>query len=366
MRSAADHLSRTIEAGLIPSASWVVGGAEEVLASGALGNAVLLPAAVAASEETIYDLASLTKPLVTSPLALILAREAGFGLHDEVRRFVASFDRQDKREIRLEHLLTHTSGLADWAPLYVSGASTAEYVEQIARMEPRHRPGERALYSDLGYIVLGEILERVAGASLDRLARELILEPTGAEACFRPGPGLLGRVAATEEACKYERRKAGSEAARYAGWREGVVRGEVHDQNAWAAGGVAGHAGLFGTARAVWTIAREILAGGSGVLDEKDRGALSVPMTGSLPEPRSAGFRVNRGDNGKSDPATAAGSALSPEAFGHNGFTGTSVWIDPRAGRIFVLLTNRVHPEVRDEVDMNEIRRGFHALAAVS
>jgi len=366
VRSPAELLAARVEAGEIPSASWLVGEAGGVLASGCVGNAVVLPESVAATEETIYDLASLTKPLVTSPLALILSREAGFSLGDPVRRFVASFDRQDKREILLEHLLTHTSGLPDWAPLYVRGRSVPEYVEQIARMDLRARPATRTAYSDLGYIVMGEILERAAGAPLDRLAAELILEPAGAEARFRPGPDLLARVAATEEACKYERRKAGTEAAGYRGWREGVIRGEVHDQNAWAAGGVAGHAGLFGTARAVWAAVRGLLGRSPGPLSGKDLEALTLPMTGNLPEPRSAGFRVNRGVDGKSDPGTAAGVALSPETFGHNGFTGTSVWIDPRAGRVLVLLTNRVHPEVRDDVDMNEIRREFHASAAVS
>jgi len=366
MRSPADLLASLIEAGKIPSASWLVGDAEGVLSSGALGQAVLHPAEAPAGEETIYDLASLTKPLVTGLLALILGRQAGIRLDEPVRRFLPEFDREDKKEIRLFHLLTHTSGLPDWAPLYAAGSSLPDYVHQIARMAPRHRPGAATLYSDPGYIALGALIEKVGATSLDRLARELIFERTRSGACFRPGPELRCRVAATEESCKYERRKAGASAHGYRGWREGVIHGEVHDQNAWVLGGVAGNAGLFGNARDVWLIAREILAGPSSLLHEEDRRRLARKETGDLPEPRSIAFRINQGPDGESDPGTAAGRALAAEAFGHNGFTGTSVWLDPRAGRLFVLLTNRVHPEVRDDVDMNEIRREFHRLAAAT
>lgn len=364
MRAPADFLAERIEAGDIPSASWIIGDAERVIEEGAAGSAVVLPSRVPATRETLYDLASLTKPLATSLLAIRLRREAGFDLLDRAARFLPEFDRQDKREITLAHLLTHTSGLPDWAPLYLKGASIPEYLLQIREVTPRSRPGERVVYSDLGYIALGAILERIGTSTLSRLADACIFEPVGARPCFRPGPGLLSRVAATEEACNYEREKAGPAAATYRGWREGIIRGEVHDQNAHAAGGVMGHAGMFGTARDVYLIAREALAAEPRILLEDEVPLIREARTAAAGEPRSLAYRINRGDGGKSDPSTAAGPALPPETFGHNGFTGTSVWIDPKAGRLFVLLTNRVHPRVREEMDMNALRREFHRLAA--
>lgn len=364
MRGPADYLAGRIDAGDIPSASWVVGDAEGVLDSGAAGRAVVVPEEVPATRETLYDLASLTKPLVTSPLALVLRREAGFDLEDPAARFLPELGRMDKRGITLRHLLAHTSGLPDWAPLYVRGESVAEYLRQIREIDLEARPGARVRYSDLGYICLGAVLERASGATLDALAASLIMERCGARACFRPGPALLARVAATEASCNYERRKAGPAAAAYARWRSGVIRGEVHDQNAWAAGGVAGHAGLFGTAMDVHLIAREAIGPPSRILPEADLALLREDQTGGLPEARSAAYRINRGPGGEADPATAAGTALPASAFGHNGFTGTSVFVDPEARRVYVLLTNRIHPAVREELDMNGLRREFHRLAA--
>jgi CubicO group peptidase (beta-lactamase class C family) len=240
VRGHAEYLVTRIETGDIPSATWLVGEAGSVLDAGAAGCAVLDPQRVPAVPDTVYDLASLTKPLVTSLLALILVDEEGVDLDQPARRFLPAFASLDKREITLAHLLAHVSGLPDWAPLYAGGGSVEEYLSRIGGMEPVARPGTRVVYSDLGYIALGAILEHLGTAPLDRLARSFIFEPTGAQACFRPGPGLLPRVAATERECNYERGKAGEAARGYSGWRQGVIRGEVHDQNAWAVGGVAG------------------------------------------------------------------------------------------------------------------------------
>ena len=363
MRAPADFLAERIDAGDIPSASWIIANAEGVISEGSAGSAVILPSRVAASRETLYDLASLTKPLVTTLLALLLRREAGFTFGDRAARFLPEFDRLDKRDITLSNLLTHTSGLPDWAPLYVKGASIPEYLRQIREKELLFRPAALVLYSDLGFIALGAILERIGGSPLDRLASELIFERVGALACFRPGPDRRPRVAATEEACNYERVKAGTAAAGYRGWREGVIRGEAHDQNAFAAGGVAGHAGLFGTARDVYLIAREALASEPKLIREDEMPLIREAQSGTSSEPRSLAYRINRLEDGGPDPSSAPGVALSPATFGHNGFTGTSVWIDPEAGRLFILLTNRVHPRVRPEIDMNALRREFHRLA---
>ena len=364
MNRPAEYLQEKIKTGEIPSAAWLVGDAASILARGVHGNAVVEPEMVAAGPETIYDLASLTKPLITSQLILILCGENQVDLNSSVSRFLPEFARTDKRDIRLGHLLTHSSGLPAWAPLYAEGESIAEYIRLIGKTQPLTRPGRNIIYSDLGYISLGVIAEKLGSAPLETLATELICAKLACKALFRPGADLRHRVAATEEACNYERGLAGDQARGYNGWREGVIRGEVHDQNAWAAGGVAGHAGLFGTAEDVYLMARETVSKEPALLNRTQQSLMAGVQTGGLGSPRSMAYRVNVGEGGTPDRDTAAGDALGADAFGHNGFTGTSVWIDPGRDRIYVLLTNRVHPRVQESLDMTSLRREFHRQAS--
>ncbi|HEY3174627.1 MAG TPA: serine hydrolase domain-containing protein [Candidatus Polarisedimenticolia bacterium] len=360
-RTVEEYLSARVEAGEIPGAAWAVAGPEGILQEGAAGDAVVLPERIAAAPSTIYDLASLTKPLVTSFLFLKLGEDLGLTPGAPARRYLPELDRIDKRDITLEHLLTHTSGLPAWAPFYARGTTAGEYLLQIRELSPEARPGVRVIYSDVGYIALGEILRRCASVPLDALAREEIFGPLELTCtAFKPPRAWVPRVAATEESCNYERGLAASLADGYAGWREGVIRAEVHDQNAWVLGGVSGHAGLFSTARETAIISLEYLGtrGSRGLLDEEAVRFAREDRTPGLEEARSLAFRIaSRGE-------TAAGPALPPETFGHNGFTGTSVWIDPVRPRVYVLLTNRVHPAVSDRADMLALRRGFHSVAS--
>ena len=363
VRTIPEYLTERVDAGEIPGATWVVAGTDGILDEGAVGQSVLIPERVAATTSTIYDLASLTKPLVTSMLYLRLRRQLGLSDDAPACRFLPEIDRMDKREITLRHLLTHTSGLPAWLPFYLRGSSPTEYLAQLRELPPRARPGTQVTYSDAGYIALGEILSRAATTPLDRLAREMIFAPLGlADTCFNPSRSLMARVAATEESCQYERELSGPASQGYTGFRQGVIRGEVHDQNAWVLGGVSGHAGLFSTAREASVIAAEFLEdrGGSrlGLLDSKAISHAGVDQTPGLAEARTLAFRVSlRGE-------TAAGPDLPTLAFGHNGFTGTSIWIDPRRPRVYVLLTNRVHPVASRGADMLALRRGFHSLAS--
>lgn len=359
----ASFLLERVRDGAIPGAVWAVSGPDGILSEGAVGHAMLVPEKIPATLDTIYDLASLTKPLVTSFLYLLLRRELGLAPDDPIWRHLPEIDRLDKRDITLRHLLTHTSGMPDWLPFYLRGATIGEYLRQLRDMPPRSRPGTAVLYSDAGYIMLGEILQRAATLPLDRLLAPSILEPLGlSSTAFNPPRAWLHRVAATEDSCEYERKLAGPAAEAYSGFRTGIIRGEVHDQNAWVLGGVAGSAGLFSTARETTAIVLEYLgerAGfAKGILNAEAIELARRDATPGLNEARSFGFRVaQRGE-------TAAGPDLPGESFGHNGFTGTSVWIDPVRPRIYVLLTNRVHPRVSDTVDMVDLRRRFHSLAS--
>ena len=352
-------LAERIESGEIPGAVWAVAGPEGILAAGAIGNAALLPLPERARMDTIYDLGSLTKPLVTALLFLAVGRDLGLEADTPARRIIPEMDRMDKRGITLRNLLTHTAGLPAWAPLYTSGSTIEEYLGEIRDTALVAPPGTRVVYSCMGYIILGEILQRCAAQPLDRLASEVVLRPLKLTSTgFRPPRAWLPRVAPTEDSCEYERKLAGSRADGYGGYRRGIIRGEVHDQNAWALGGVAGNAGLFSTVGETVALALQFLGPGNGLLDGEAVKRATEDQTSGLQEARSLAFLLAaRGE-------TSAGPDLPVEAFGHNGFPGTSVWIDPVRQRVYVLLTNRVHPRAIEGYDMMPLRRRFHSLAS--
>jgi CubicO group peptidase (beta-lactamase class C family) len=240
--------------------------------------------------------------------------------------------------------LNHTSGLPAWFPLYTRGEGARAYSRTLAELDPAAAPGSAVLYSDINFLLLGDILEAHFSRPLESAFEELVATPAGSSAGFLPSASRP--AAATEKGDETERRMTAALGLSYPHFRNGVVRGEVHDGNALRRGGVAGNAGLFGSPRDVWALARQWL------LDFPV--AFCKDTTPLLPEARGLSWQGSRG----------AGSAIprmSRRCFGHTGFTGTSLWIDPDADRIAILLTNRIHPAVR-AVDFNEVRRRFHAI----
>jgi CubicO group peptidase (beta-lactamase class C family) len=354
-----DYLRAHVDAGDFPGASYLVAGGGKILAEGALGSAVLRPERIEATTSTLYDLASLTKPIAGALLAAVLASERRMSWDDRVARHLPEWDAPgDAARITVLDLLTHRSGLPAWKPLYLHASGSDEYLERLKRLPLERPPGERVVYSDPGYILLGFALARSGGAPLDRLFAKTITGPLSLrDLLYRPRGSLRRRIAATEAGNRKERLLAGTEGDGYNGWRTEVAWGEAHDLNARALGGISAHAGLFGTARAVFRVAQEFLGTRNGLLDERQRQLMTTDLTAGLGEARSAAFVIASG------PGAPAGGGLSSRSFGHTGFTGTSLWIDPDSRRIYVLLTNRVHPEFR-EIDMNAIRRGFHEVAA--
>jgi CubicO group peptidase (beta-lactamase class C family) len=354
-----DYLRAHIEAGDFPGASYLVAGDARILAEGALGSAVLRPERVAAAVSTLYDLASLTKPLAGALLAALLASERRLSLDDPLSRHLPEWDVEgDAARITLLDLLTHRSGLPAWCPVYLQATGRDGYLERLKRLPLERPPGERVVYSDPGYILLGFALARAGGATLDRLFADRVTRPLALrDLLYRPPRSLRRRIAATEAGNRREKLLAGAEGDGYNGWRTEVAWGEVHDLNARALGGVSAHAGLFGTARAVFQVAQEFLGPGIGLLNQRQRELMMTDLTKGLGESRSLGLLHAPG------PGVSDGGPLSRRSLGHTGFTGTSLWIDPDARRVYVLLTNRVHPEFR-EIDMNAIRRGFHEVAA--
>lgn len=336
-------LAAEIEAGSFPGAVALVGTGSEVLEEAAGGQASIEPSREATAPGTLYDLASLTKPLCTG--ALVAANAAALPLDLPPGHFLPEWRKTRFQGLTLGHLLTHTSGLASWFPLYVRGEGAQAYRRTLGEMEPEAAPGARVMYSDLNFLLLGEILEQVLGAPFDAAFDELVARP--AESAARFLPPHAAATAATEKGDRFERAMTEVRGLTYSRFRDGVVRGEVHDGNALRRGGVAGHAGLFGSARDVWALARKWLEAGR-VDFGRDR-------TPDLSEARGLAWQGRRG-------AGSATAAMSQRAFGHTGFTGTSVWIDPDAELVSVLLTNRIHPEVR-EIPFNEVRQRFHAAA---
>jgi beta-glucosidase-like glycosyl hydrolase/CubicO group peptidase (beta-lactamase class C family) len=307
------------------------------------------PGAAEVRDDTIYDLASLTKVVVTTTVAMILVDEGKLDLGKKVSDFLPGFRGGGKEKVTVEQLLSHASGL-DWgAPLYKELKTKEAYLERIQAMPLVYEPGSKSLYSDLGVIVLGEVLERVAGEPLDGFALKRILEPLGMkDTRYQPAPSLFPRIAPTE----------------LDPWRGRVLIGQVHDENAFAMGGIAPHAGLFGTAPDIARFAQMMLNGG--VYDNRrivsraavERFTRRVDIPGST---RALGWDTVTDETGvrSSTPGTrgysSGGSRLSPSSFGHTGFTGTSLWIDPEQRLFVIVLTNRVHP-TRDNPAVFQVR----------
>ena len=391
------YLQSEITRGSFPGAQFVIGEDQQIIAEGAIGCALVEPERVPVTLETIYDMASLTKPLVTALCVMRLADRGMLDLKAPLGAYLREFE--DKREITLFQLLTHTSGLPNWLPLYLETRDRAEVPEVIARILLDSHPADAArdvIYSDLNYILLGFVLERMSGARLDGLARKEIFDPLGLRrTMFNPPPELRHEIAATEHGQTFElanavadvtarRRLMGVDTpVRFAAddhdasmlelfitgpsgvssspsssthhWRKNLIWGEVHDGNAHFMGGVAGHAGLFSTAREAFRLANQYLSG-SELLSTESLDLVTENLTPGCSTSRSIAWILAETAD------CSAGPALPRTAFGHTGFTGTSIWIDPNKRRVFVLLTNRVHPRL-DAIDMKAIRQRFNELA---
>jgi CubicO group peptidase (beta-lactamase class C family) len=353
-------LKSRIIAGDFPSAVYVVINRGRTVYTDALGYAVVDPYRISASLQTIYDLASLTKPLVTG---LLCARriEAGELTPDSaVANYLPEFERTDKQAITVRQLLTHTSGLPAWRPLYILAEGERDRIPGvIGALDLEYKPGTRVIYSDLGFISLGLLLERYTGKPVSELARTEILERLKLRSTFfNPEISMQTGIAACETGNAYERATAGEMGTpEYGKWRENLIWGEVHDGNAYFLGGVAGHAGLFSTAEETALIAAQFLAAQSQLLNARTCELFKTNMTEGLEESRSIGWQL------AGTPESAAGQSLPPDSYGHSGFTGTSCWIDPHHERIFVLLTNRTHSRTLPFANINSVRREFHRLA---
>lgn len=333
-----DHLLEGFrERGAFPGGVLAVGHRGDLVHLYPFGRLTYDADAPPVTTGTLYDLASLTKVVATTTMAMILVDEGRLDLDQPVQELLPGFKGPGKEAVTVRHLLTHSSGLQGIAPLYKEVQGRAAYRERILALDLTYPPGSRSVYSDPGILLLGEILEQAAGQPLESFVRERVFAPLGMrDTRFRPPPGLRSRIAPTE----------------IDPWRGRLVHGEVHDENAFALGGVAPHAGLFGTAGDLARFARMLLNGGTlqgRRIVSSETVELFTRKAGIPGSDRALGWDT------KAAEGSSAGSLLSARSFGHTGFTGTSIWIDPERRLFIILLTNRVHP-TRENNLIREVR----------
>lgn len=291
-----------------------------------------------------FDLASLTKPIATTTAAMILHEEGRLDLDAPVARYLPAFAQQGKATVTIRHLLTHTAGLPPYRPFHREGITDRQAVVDAILTTPlAYTPGTDQVYSDFGMITLGLVIEHITGQELATFARERIFEPLGMEDTgFRPAGATDTTVVPTEFDTAFRRR---------------LVQGEVHDETAWILGGTAGHAGLFSTARDLATFAFMLLnegriRGEQFLQPETIRLFTTAVATAVAPDDHTRALGWNtRSREGYS----SAGAHFGPNSFGHTGFTGTSLWIDPDQQLFVILLTNRVYP-TRDNRQISQVR----------
>ena len=361
-----NFLRERVDAGDFPSAVYLVAEKGKIILQDAVGYAVVEPERIEAKVDTIYDLASLTKVLVTGLLAAKLIDRDDIQLKGRVAIYLNEFDTKGKRMITIRDLLAHTSHLPAWKPLYLCVAEPAEIIQEIGQT-PLNYEQHAVTYSDLNFIALGTLIERVTGKSLDEAASEMIFEQLGLKITFfDPASSYRPRIAASEKGNGFEKQTSieqgylqplapagGSDL-----FRTHQIWGEVHDGNAYFMNGVGGHAGLFSTAEETFKIAQLFLPNYTTLLKPETCKFFRTNYTEGMNEDRSLAFQL------ASTPESTAGVGMSPESFGHLGFTGTSLWIDPVKERVFILLTNRTHNRPLPFANINAVRRRFHDIAA--
>lgn len=349
MTSAASRIGRLLaegrEAGVFSAAACQVGAADGPVHTTAVGT--LTWDGQPAAAETPFDVASVTKPIV-GLLAMVLLEAGELALDDEVGQVLSEFRATDKAELTVGQLLTHTAGIPGQVPLYRSAPDADRLRAAVRELPLVAAPGTHVAYTSQGFMILGWLLAEVAGESLEDALRRYVLEPLAmTETRFGLPPQLRDRAAATER-CP---------------WRGRLVQGTVHDENAEVLGGCAGHAGLFSSVADLGALCREMLRAGTG-----DRsswlGARTVRVMTAAHTDR-LNLRRCLAWQGRDPVGCPAGDLVSSASYGHTGFTGTSVWIDPVLDLYVVLLTNAVHPD-RDPPRIGAFRRRFHngAIAA--
>ena len=335
---------------IFPGMELLVAWGDVVVLHEAWGNLEVGPEVSPMETGTLFDIASITKPVATAMCMMILVEQGRVGLEEKAAEFFAEYDTPEKRGITLRHLMTHTAGLPEWIDLYSGDLTRADAFRKLVNEPLKHPTGTAMVYSDLGYLMLGEIIHRIGGESLSELFHRQVAHPLNlAHTAFNPLEKQIGLPIAPTQFCTF---------------RKQLLRGIVHDENAYVFGGEAGNAGLFSTAADLHVFARMILGGGA-----LDGAKLLSPRTVSMMitnhnpprlPPRGLGWDLK----GDLFGYASCGGLMGKGSIGHTGFTGTSLWMEPDTGLIVIVLTNRVNiARDKNQGDMIRFRPRLHNLA---
>jgi CubicO group peptidase (beta-lactamase class C family) len=351
--AAASLVRHAIASGAFPASSIEVGHAKGAIWRDATGRLTYDLESAPVEAETIFDLASLTKVIATTTLVMKAVDDGRLNLADPVSAWIPEWSGADRASVTIRDLLAHSSGLTAYLPFFRDHTGRFEFRHAIASLPLEYAPRSQSIYSDLGFMLLGFIIEDA--------------QPPGP--AFRGAPGMVDPSRAfavqfhrlgsffTAEPLRFSPPriwKSRTAPTELDPWRGRVLRGEVHDENTWALGGAAGHAGLFGTAAAVGAFARAVLRTiqGEAILAHPDTFRAFIRKTDVPGSSRALGWDTML-------PTSSCGTKLSPTSIGHTGFTGTSLWIDWERDLYVVFLTNRVHP-TRDNDAIRQIRPRLH------
>ena len=316
-------IQRGISEGIFPGVVVCIAESSKIFYHEAFGDRMIQPERKPMYRETVFDLASLTKPIVAATLIMRLTERGNVDLHTPVQNYLPEFAHP---HVTILHLLTHMSGFPAWRATYLEAAPKDEIMTYLSRLPLENPAGTTVIYSCLGYILLGKLIEQLTGKPLDYLAQEWIFRPLDMNwTCYNPPAEWVDLCAATEDSSSFEKRMVNYQ--RY-DWREGVIVGEVHDENAHFLGGVAGNAGLFSTCADLARFCQMLIDGGNDVLTAHSIKQIASVYTPGLNESRGLGWII-----------------LEDGSLYHTGFTGTSIRVNLDRGLFAILLTNRVHPD---------------------
>ncbi len=350
MQKLENYINRIFKRKYTPSVSLLISYKNNLIYKKTLGYSNVFKK-TKADNSTIYDLASLTKPLATAPLILYLLQRKELKLEDNINKFFPEY----KFDFTILDLLTHTSGLPAWYPFYLFDT---DYKKVFYKIKQENKAGKKVIYSCVGYILLVLIINKISGNFMN-LYNGLYIERLGLKNTYLRVPDNKKRFcAATEKGNVYEKsivKKNYPELLSEINWRDYVIQGETHDNNSYYFGGCAGNAGMFSNIEDLNLLLREFTEDTATILKSEIINLFYENFTPNKLSHRTIGFKLN------SSLITSGGRYLSTKSIGHNGFTGTSIWIDPLKNLKIILLTNRIHP-VYKNFNFNRIRRHIHKL----
>lgn len=363
MTELSEFLSEQIKQNNFPGYSYCICSSKGILESGFDGYAQTIGEIRYIEPNSIFDVASLTKAIVTATSFILLKQQMSFNLNTTLAEIYSNRCPYEKRDISVLDLLSHRSGFPAWEPLYFHCSIPEEVLDFLFQLPLEKYNSNNARYSCLGYILLGIIFKQVTGISIFKFAEENIFKPLKMKSTFfHPSKDIASRIAATELGNNYEKKMLISLGYKPPPMRNYLLLGEVHDGNAWFMGGAAGNAGLFSTSNDIAKFSMMLLQNfddrKSHFFSTSSINEISTCMSQNKDEKFSLGWHLYT-------PSCSGGNKLTNNAFGHTGFTGCSLWIDPLLDIAIILLTNRVHPNA-DNTEIKNIRKQFANLAVMN